>query len=151
MKQKSMFFWNSLVFIWFIGCLQLDLVFLLFLNIAWTSGISQLTYCWSLTWRILSITLLVCKMSAIESRLNFLWLCLSLGLVKSDLFPVCDHCWVSKFAGVLNASSFRIWKSSTGIPSPLLALFVVMLPTCLHTPRCLTLDEWSHHWGYLSH
>ena len=32
---------------------------------AWTSGSSWLMYCWSLTWRILSITLLVCKMSAI--------------------------------------------------------------------------------------
>ena len=38
---------------------------LLFLTPAWTSGSSQSTYCWSLTWRILSITLLVCEMSAI--------------------------------------------------------------------------------------
>ena len=30
-----------------------------------TSGIYQLTYCWSLAWRILSITFLACKMSAI--------------------------------------------------------------------------------------
>ena len=30
-----------------------------------TSGSSQFTYCWSLAWRILSITLLVCEMSAI--------------------------------------------------------------------------------------
>ena len=29
-----------------------------FLNPAWTSGSSQFTYCWSLAWRILSITLL---------------------------------------------------------------------------------------------
>ena len=36
-----------------------------FLNSAWTSGISQFTYCWSLAWRILSISLLVCEMSAI--------------------------------------------------------------------------------------
>ena len=35
------------------------------LNPAWTSGRSQFTYCWSLTWRILSITLLACGMSAI--------------------------------------------------------------------------------------
>ena len=35
-----------------------------FLNPAWTSGSSQFTYCWSLAWRILSITLLVCEMSA---------------------------------------------------------------------------------------
>ena len=33
-------------------------------------------------------------------------------------------CWVNTFI----ASSFRIWNSSTGIPSPPLALFVVMLP-----------------------
>ena len=39
--------------------------FLCFLNVAWTSGNSQFTYCWSLAWRILSITLLVCEMSAI--------------------------------------------------------------------------------------
>ena len=34
-----------------------------FLNPAWTSGSSQFTYCWSLAWRILSITLLTCKMN----------------------------------------------------------------------------------------
>ena len=32
---------------------------------AWTSWSSWFTYCWSLTWRILSITLIVCEMSAI--------------------------------------------------------------------------------------
>ena len=31
-----------------------------FLKPAWTSGSSRFTYCWSLAWRILSITLLVC-------------------------------------------------------------------------------------------
>ena len=36
-----------------------------FLKPAWTSGSSQFTYCWSLAWRILSITLLACEMSAI--------------------------------------------------------------------------------------
>ena len=30
-----------------------------------TSGSSRFTYCWSLAWRILSITLLACEMSAI--------------------------------------------------------------------------------------
>ena len=62
----------------------------------------------------------------------------------------------SKFAGIMSAltvSSFRIWNSSTGISSPLLALFVVMLPrpTWLHIPGCLALGEWSHHCGYLVH
>ena len=36
-----------------------------FLNPSWTSGSSRFTYCWSLAWRILSITLLACEMSAI--------------------------------------------------------------------------------------
>ena len=36
-----------------------------FRNPAWTSSSSQFSYCWSLAWRILSITLLVCEMSAI--------------------------------------------------------------------------------------
>ena len=35
-----------------------------FLNPAWISGISWCTYYWSLAWRILSITLLVCEMGA---------------------------------------------------------------------------------------
>ena len=34
-----------------------------FLNPAWTFGSSQFMYCWSLAWRILSITLLACEMS----------------------------------------------------------------------------------------
>ena len=42
-----------------------SLVPLPFLKPAWTSGSSWFTYCWSLAWRILSITLLVCEMSAI--------------------------------------------------------------------------------------
>ena len=36
-----------------------------FLNQGWTFGSSQFMYCWSLTWRILSITLLSCEMSSI--------------------------------------------------------------------------------------
>ena len=35
------------------------------LNPAWTSGSSWFMYCWSLAWRILSIILLACEMSAI--------------------------------------------------------------------------------------
>ena len=37
-----------------------SLVPLPFLKPAWTSGSSRFMYCWSLAWRILSITLLVC-------------------------------------------------------------------------------------------
>ena len=64
------------------------------------------------------------------SSLNNLWPCLSLGLEWKLIFssPVVTAEF-SKFAGILSAaSSFRMWNSSTGIPSPLLALFVLMLP-----------------------
>ena len=58
----------------------------------------------------------------------FLWI----GM-KTDLFQSCGHCWVFQICwriecSTFTASSSRIWNSSTGIPSPPLALFVVMLP-----------------------
>ena len=53
--------------------------------------------------------------------------------MKTDLFHSCGHCWVFQIcwhieSSSLTVSSFRIWNSSVGIPSPPLALFVVMLP-----------------------
>ena len=53
--------------------------------------------------------------------------------VKIDLFQSCGHFWVFQIpwhieCSTFSASSFRIWNSSTGIPSPPLALFVVLLP-----------------------
>ena len=53
--------------------------------------------------------------------------------MKTDLFQSCGHCWVFQVCwhiecSSFTASSFRIWNSSTGILSPPLALFVVMLP-----------------------
>ena len=47
-------------------------------------------------------------------------------------FQSCGHCWVLQICwniecGTFTASSFRIWNSSTGIPSPPRALFIVML------------------------
>ena len=42
-----------------------SLVPLPFLKSAWTSGSWWFMYCWSLAWRILSITLLACEMSVI--------------------------------------------------------------------------------------
>ena len=58
----------------------------------------------------------------------FLWI----GM-KTDCFQSCGHCWVFQICWniecmTFTASSFRIWNSSTGNPSPPLALFVVMLP-----------------------
>ena len=53
--------------------------------------------------------------------------------MKTDLFQSCGHCWAFQICwhiecSTFTASSFRIWNSSTGIASPPLALFVVMLP-----------------------
>ena len=64
-------------------------------------------------------------------------------------FPNVLAYWVQHF----HALSFRIWNSSTGIPSSLLALFVVMLPKAHLTShsRMSGLDEWSHHHGYPGH
>ena len=44
-----------------------------------------------------------------------------------------------------------LWKCSIGIPSPPLALFVVMLSKAHLTShsRCLALGEWSYYCGYL--
>ena len=52
--------------------------------------------------------------------------------MKTDLFQSCGHCWVFQICwhiecSTFTASSFRIWNSSTGIPSPPLGLFIVML------------------------
>ena len=52
--------------------------------------------------------------------------------MKTDLFQPCGHCWVFQIfwhieCSTFTASSFKIWNNSTGIPSPPLALLVVML------------------------
>ena len=111
-----------------------SLVPLPFLNPAWTSGSSWFMYCWSLAWRILSITLLACEMSAIVQQLEHSLALPFFGIgVKIELFQSCGHCWDFQICwhiecSTFTASSFRIWNSSTAIPSPPLALFVVMLP-----------------------
>ena len=53
--------------------------------------------------------------------------------MKTDFFQSCGHCWVFQICwyiecSTFTASFFRTWNSSAGIPSPPLALFVVMLP-----------------------
>ena len=52
--------------------------------------------------------------------------------MKTDFFQSSDHCWVFQLCwhiecSTFTASSFRIWNSSIGIPSPPLALLIVML------------------------
>ena len=78
-----------------------------FLNPAWTSGSSWFTHCWSLAWRILSITLLACEMSATVQYFEH-----SLALpffeigMKTDLFQSCGHCWVFQICWHIEYSTF---------------------------------------------
>ena len=51
---------------------------------------------------------------------------------KNWPFPVLCHSWIFQICwhiecNTLTASSFRIWNSSTGMPSPPLVLFIAML------------------------
>ena len=129
-----MIFYNSLAFSMIQEMLAIwSLVPLPFLKPAWISGSSQFTYYWSLAWRILSITLLACKMSAIVQYFEHSLALLFFGIgMETNLFQSCVHCWIFLICwhiecSTFTASSFRIWNSSTGIPSPSLPLFVVVL------------------------
>ena len=61
-SRSRCFSGTLLLFQWMLAIWTL--VLLPFLNPAGTSGTSQFTYYWGLAWRILSITLLACEMSA---------------------------------------------------------------------------------------
>ena len=130
-----MFFWNFLAFSRIQQMLAIwSLVPLPFLNPAWTSGSSQFTYCWSLTWRILNMTARACEMSATMQQFEHSLELPTFGIgMKTALFQSCGHCWVFHIcwhieSSTVTASSFRVWKSSAGIPSPPLALLLVRLP-----------------------
>ena len=82
-----------------------------FLNPGWTFGIPQFTYCWSLAWRILSITLLACEMRAIVQwcEHSLAWPFFGIGM-KTDLFPVLWPllsfpdllaCWLQHFHSII--------------------------------------------------
>ena len=130
-----MFFSGTLlVFRWSNGCWQFDLVPLPFLTPAWKPGSSRCTYCGSLAWRILNITLSACEMRAIVQQFEHSLTLPFFGIgMKTDLFQSCGHCWVFQICWhiectTFTASYFRIWNSSAGILSPPLSLFIVILP-----------------------
>ena len=130
-----MFFWNSLDFMMIHWMLTIwSLVPLPFLNPAWTSGSSWFMYNWSLAWRILNY-----YFASVWDECNCVLVWILFGTVfprdwmKTDIFQSWDHCWVFQICwhiecSSFTASSFRTWNNSTGIPSPSVALFVVMLP-----------------------
>ena len=103
-------------------------------NSACMSGNSWFTYCWSLAWRILNITFLAHEMSALVQYFEYSLTLPFFGIgMKTDLLQSCGCCWVFHICwriecGTLTASGLRILNTSAGIPWPLLALFVLMLP-----------------------
>ena len=107
-----------------------SLVLLTFLISTFTSGSSPFTYCLKPSLKDFEHNLAsmcnVCNCMVIWTFLGiaFLW-----DWNENWPFPVLWPlliCWHIE-SSTLTASSFRIWNSSTGIPSPLLALFVVMV------------------------
>ena len=68
--------------------------------------------------------------------------------MRTDLFQSCGHCWVFQICWHIEcssfiASSFSILNSSAGIPSPPLALFIVMLPNTHWTSHSkMSVSRW---------
>ena len=101
---------QKMLAIWSVSdCLPLPLQ-----NPTCTSGSSLLTYCWSLTWRILCITSVACKIVwksehclslGLEWNCMEVWHCLSLGLEWKLTFsnPVATA-EISKFTDILSAT-----------------------------------------------
>ena len=130
-----MLFWNSFAFLMIQRMLAIwSLVPLPFLNPACTPGNSRFSYYWSLASRILSMTLLAGEMCAIVLYFEHSLPLPFFGIgMKTDLFQTCGCCWVFQICwhiecSTLRVSSFRIWNSSAGIPSPPLVFIIVLLP-----------------------
>ena len=157
--MKQMFFWNSLVFFYDpkdVGnVISGSLVFSKSSLNTWKFSVHGLLKpSLESFWHLLA-----CEMSAIVWSFEHSLALPFFGIgMKTDLFQSCGHCWVFQICwhiecSTFSASSFTVWNSSTGIPSPPLALFIVMLPKSLLTlhSRMSGLGEWSHHRGYLDH
>ena len=133
-----MFFWTLLLFPWSSGCWQFDLWFLyLFKNQiehlefhssraieAWLGEFwAFFTSMWdecncAVVWAFFGI--------AFPWNWNENW---PFPVLSPGVFQICWHIGCS----TLTVSFFRVWNSSTGIPSPPLALFIVMLPNAYLT------------------
>ena len=79
-------------------------------------NIWKFMYCWSLAWRILSITLLVCEMTAVAWLFQHSLALPFFGIaMKTDLFQACGHWWVFQIAGILSAALSQHHLSGFGI------------------------------------
>ena len=132
-----------------------SLIPLPFLKPAWTYGSSWFMYCGSLAWRILSIALPACEMSAIVQQFEHSLALPFFGIgMITDLFQSCGHCWVFQICwqiecSIFTVSSSRIWNSSTGIPSIQLTLLIVMLPKARFTSHSRLKNNNTPQWKEL--
>ena len=142
MKQKYMFFWNSLAFSTIQQMLAVwSLVPLPFLNCVCTCGSSWFMYDCMVVWTFFTTALLWnwnenCSFPVLWPLLSF------------------QICWCIEYS-TLTASSSRILSGSAGILSPPLALFVVMLPKAHLTShskmsgsRWVTTSSWFSQWTW---
>ena len=132
---------QQMLAIWF-------LVPLPFLNPACTFGSSWLTYCWSLAWRILSITLLVCEMSPSHDHRTRL---------SNFTFPFHFHALGKELA---THSSILAWRiPGTGEPGGLLSMgshrvghdwsdLAAAAPAAVWAVRHLAFDNPGYHFRY---
>jgi len=129
-----MLFWNSLAFSMIQRMLAIWSLFPLpFLKPSWT---------WKFTDHVLSkpgLENFEHHFASMWDECNcvVVWAFFGIALLwdwnETNLFQSCGHCWVFQICwhnecSNFTASSFRIQNSSPGIPSPPLALFVMMLP-----------------------
>ena len=144
-----MFFWNSLAFSMIQQMLAIwSLVPLPFLKPAWTSGSSWFTYFWSLTCRILSITLLACEMSTMVFPVVMYgyesWTVKKAEHQKIDAFEL--WCWrrLLRFPCTARRSNQSIRKEI----SPGCSLEGLMLKLKLNTlaTSCEELSHWKRPW-----
>ena len=112
-----------------IFCDQMDVGNLISGSSAFSKSSLYICY-WSLTRRILSITLVACETNTLMWQFEHYLALPFFGIGKKvDLF----HCWVFQISchmecNTLTISSLSIWNNLAGNPSPQIALFIVMLP-----------------------
>ena len=114
-KAEIDVFWNSLAFLMIQRMLAIwSLVPLPFLKPAWTSGSSRFTYCWSLAWRILSITLVACALSLLYHKPVVIYPSLKTK-PNSKLLPASPICTPTRIFGPLCrvVSSFQFLSTCT--------------------------------------
>ena len=113
-----------------------------------------------LEWGAIAYSLLACEMGAILRQFEHDLALPFFGIgMKTGLFQSWDHCWVFQICwhidcSTFTTSSFRIWNILTGIPLPLLAFFIGMLPKAhltSHSRMWSALGEWSHHSDYIGY